>query len=192
MAWRWVLCLPKAVKSWTVGLRWGRKGCKVVKRQVGRKVCCKITTRWWRVLGPSRARSSPSVQTHKDPGRCHGPGPWSEPEPDLVLSTLPDSPSSDDSWATPSGLFFGSKAEPAVNGLDMFSVLLSEEEPSLGVVQPVRPELPGAVSTPGSVAATDTPASTDLSMPLVSFRERCRLRKAALLPRPAPKRPRKK
>jgi hypothetical protein len=79
----------------------------------------------------------------------------------------------------------------------MFTMVLSSEGLSPGgaassstVARQCTPQAPLASS---SLARTDgNPPSLDLALPLASFRERCHQRKAALLPRPLPKRPRQK
>jgi hypothetical protein len=138
-----------------------------------------------------------SVQAREQVGLADGPGPWSEP--DVDLETLPGSPaSSDDSWATPRGPFAGPKEDVFPNAQQIFSVFLSDVESSLAVVLP-RLQVTASSAVHASPHPTSPPArlgsstsSTDLALPLVSFREYCRQCKEVLLTRSLPKRPRKK
>jgi hypothetical protein len=144
----------------------------------------------------SRAWSSPSLQMRDGGGLARGLGSWSEQEGGPA--SPPDSPGSGDSWATPSALSAGPRQRGGNLDLDMFLVFLSDEAPSVDVARspPASPVVAqNLVPSPADCASfrvAATPSSSDLSMRLVSFHDRCRVRRASLLPRLAPKRPHQK
>ncbi|KAM0900768.1 hypothetical protein ACQ4PT_020419 [Festuca glaucescens] len=160
----------------------------------------------------SRHRSSSSVQIPKARTLgVEGSVMWSDSEHDPDVAASPTgSLGSNLSWTSPLDSMSGPRWGRELAGLSYFTVELtpvSQEEcsmplavvpsvgpPAVAPTQVVSRGLGQAGTTahdPGSSHLTPS-ASTDIDLKLVTFRERCWLKKAALLPRPAPRKPMKK
>jgi len=159
----------------------------------------------------SRPWSSPSLQIRGRAGCPVGPVLWSasDGEGGPLLPTCPLSPAgsvtSDSSWAA-SPRTPRSTHEPLHLRVELktFAVSLTPSRASPrpapaqgGSVSPntVAPSIASLASVAHAACLPATQASSsdpDLNLRLVSFRDKCRIQKTALLPRPVPKRPRRR
>jgi hypothetical protein len=113
---------PSPLQSGQKGSGGPRKSWEKLEEGAG-STCRPVVRRVWEQREISRAQSLPSLQIEEARRVDHL---WSEPE--LGRSPM-DSPTSDDSWATPS---LGPKGGPAPSQMEMFSVDLSAVEHSVG------------------------------------------------------------